>query len=51
MFFWLFESLKIFNAEDAASQTYLIQNGKSMFRAISEVAGNSVLSHTRFTER
>ena len=31
------------NAENAASHKYVVQNGRSMFRAISESVGNSVL--------
>ena len=33
----------LINAENAASHKYVVQNGRSMFRAISESVGNSVL--------
>lgn len=32
----------IFNAEDAALHKYVVQNGRSMVKAISEIGGNSV---------
>lgn len=32
----------VFNAEDAALYKYVVQNGRSMVKAISEIGGKSV---------
>ena len=39
---WYFDFI-IINVENDASSKYVVQNGRSLFRAISEIVGNSIL--------
>ena len=39
----------VINAENTTLHKYTVQNGRSMFRAISEIVGNSVLIPSQYS--